>query len=133
MAGELDQAVRPVLLVKDDAAYRSALSGALRTAGLDPVEAATCLEALDIIEGEPGISLAVVGSYTPPHTLNALAFARMMKRKNRTARVVLMLHDPHDIDALDEGEAEIFAGIVLKLPDTVQTAAGILDSFGFRK
>ena len=76
---------REVLLVTADGAYLSALRGGLRAAGLHPVETATPMVALDITDEVPEIGLFVVDSDTAPGTLHAVAFARMMKARNRAA------------------------------------------------
>jgi len=121
-------ALREVLLVINDAPYRSALGGALRSAGLRPIEVATPIAALDIVDQAPGVDLAVVDIDTLPKTLNAVAFARMMKVRKPTARLVLTVQHADDTAPLDERETELFQDIVFKGVDPAATAAGILRS-----
>jgi DNA-binding NtrC family response regulator len=119
-----------VLLVDSDDAYRSLLARGLRVAGLDVVDVGSALEALDVLDLDPGIKMAVVDLRTPPGTLTGGGFARMMRHRNPEALVVLTAtsHDGHN--AFEESEG--FGEILLKAPDADAMAARVLGRLGLR-
>jgi DNA-binding NtrC family response regulator len=119
---------RAVLLIISDASYRSALADALRAVGVGPIEVATPMEALDIVDQNAGVDLAVVDISTPPKTLNAVAFARMTKVRNSAARLILAVAQAKDTADLDEHETALFQAIVFKGVDTADVASSILRS-----
>jgi len=119
-----DQCV--LLLVKDDAIYRSTLGHGLRSAGFHPIEAATLKEALDVLDRMPNIVIIVVRDM-PPHTLNVGAFASMVKRRNKSARIVLLADrmEP-DSDITSGFQTNIFETILPLRPDISAMTADIV-------
>jgi len=120
---------RKVLLVTADGDYLSALRAGLRAAGLRPVGAATPMAALDVTDKTPAIGLFVVDFDTLPATLHAVAFARMMKARNRAAKVILAVRHADDTAPLDEQERGTFDGVVVK-GDPAAALAAILGAAG---
>jgi ActR/RegA family two-component response regulator len=117
-----------VILVEDDDAYRYVLARELRACGkLDVIDVRLAMEALDHLDRDPTIRKAVVDLHMPPHTLTGLALARMMRHRNREARVVLMTAHP-DYLAIDE--AKLFGGVLFKKSDVAALVANIHDRLG---
>jgi CheY-like chemotaxis protein len=117
-----------VILVEDDDAYRYVLARELRNCGLEVREFRMALEALEYLDGNPGIRLAVVDLRMPPNTLTGFALARMMRHRDRDACVVLMTALR---EYLDIPEAEPFGEILFKIPDAVAMAELIAARLGF--
>jgi len=122
---------RRVLLVKTDANCRSELGRALRSVGFDPIEADTAMDALDILDATPDVRMAVVSSNLPTRTPNAVAFARMMKHRDKAARLILIAHQDwaHAIPGLAETETDLFDGIVARGANIPSMAADIVRLF----
>lgn len=120
-----------VLLIQNDAAYRSALAHELRCRGLGVVEVPSTMRALDLLDRAPHLRFAIVAADMLPNTLNAVAFARMMTYRNPDAQIVLVIATPGDIPVLDGPDADLFAGVVVKMGDIAAASSGILFLMGF--
>jgi ActR/RegA family two-component response regulator len=129
MSGTRHDAARRVILVEDDDAYRYVLARELKAPGVEVLDVRLALDALDHLDRDPDIKLAVVDLRMPANTLTGLAFARMMRYRDRDARVVLMTAHP---DYLVLPEAEPFGAVLLKTADTSTMAAGIHERLGLR-
>jgi hypothetical protein len=84
--------------------------------------------ALDILDATPDVRMAVVSSTLPVRTPNAVAFARMMKHKDKAARLVLITHQDRDdvFLGLGETETDLFEGVVERGVDIPSMAADIV-------
>lgn len=115
-----------VLLVEADPVYRAELARNLCRSGLRPIEIPTAMQALDVLDRTPEVSLAVVNVCMPPNTLNGLAFGRMMNNRNRAARIVMMLDRAADTELLDTVDQKILCGTVVKATDISAVANDIV-------
>jgi len=86
------------------------------------------MEALDILDVTPDVRMAVVSSNLPTKTPNAVAFARMMKHRDKAARLVLITHQDWAglIPGLGETGTDLFEGIVERRADIPSMAADIV-------
>jgi hypothetical protein len=100
---------------------------ALRSVGFDPIEADTAMAALDVLDETPDVRMAVVSSKLPARTPHAVAFARMMKHRDKAARLVLITHQDWDdvLLGLGETETDLFEGIVERGADIPSMAADV--------
>src|SRR5664279_2227592 len=87
-------AQKRLILVEDDDSYRYVLARELRACGLEVFDFRLALEALDRLDQDPAIRLAVIDLRMPTNTLTGFAFARMMRYRDQEATVVLMTAEP---------------------------------------
>jgi ActR/RegA family two-component response regulator len=122
----MNGAKRRVLLVEDDDGYRYVLARELRAMGFDVLEFRTAMEALDCLDRDPTLRQAVVDLRMPACTLTGMGFARMMRYRNREAKVVLMTGVPEHLDINDE---DGFGTVLYKDSDTGAVASRICQRF----
>lgn len=122
MGGIKSDTTTRMILVEDDDAYRYVLARELQAPGVEILDVRLALDALDHLDRDPHIKLAVVDLRMPSNTLTGLAFARMMRHRDRDARVVLITAHP---DYLEIPEAAPFGDILFKTADTTALATGI--------
>jgi DNA-binding NtrC family response regulator len=114
----------PILLVDADDAFRAELSRALAAAGRTVIEARTTMDALDVLDRHPRVRLAAVTVEMPPRHPPGSALARMLKYRDKTARVVLMSSQEHIVD---DAHLTDLGGCLLKAMDAVSMATTITD------
>lgn len=116
MRGTGTDAKKRVILVEDDNAYRYVLAREIEAAGkLEVIGYQLAIDALDHLDRDPTIRKAIVDLHMPAGTLTGLALARMMRHRDREARVVLITAHP---DYLEMEEAQPFGGVLFKTHDT---------------
>ena len=74
-----------------------------------------------------GVRKAVVDLHMPTGTLTGLALARMMRHRNREARVVLITAHP---DYLEMEETRSFGGVLFKTEDARALTGDIHERLG---
>jgi hypothetical protein len=85
----------------------------LQAHGLDVINVAWGLNALECLDRDPGIQFALVDLRKQAGARPGLAFALMMHSRNRKARIALMSTHP---ERLEFPEAAPFGKIRLKVP-----------------
>jgi CheY-like chemotaxis protein len=108
-----------LLLVEDVDGYRYVLARELGALGYDVVAFPLAMEALNHLDCDPDIKLAVLDIRMPTNTLTGLALARMMLYRDRGVRVILMTGYAGFIDI---PETESF-GKVLQKTDNIPALA----------
>jgi DNA-binding NtrC family response regulator len=111
-----------VLLVEDVDAYRYLLARELGSLGYEVIAFQLAMEALNHIDLDPDIKLAVLDIRMPANTLTGLALARMMRYRDMGGNVILMTSHSGLVDL---PETEPFGVVLLKTHDITALALAI--------
>ena len=113
-----------VLIVDPNDASCASMARALGRAGFNVVKSADTMAALDVLDAAPrDTRSAVVRLRQAAGKPHGLAFALMMRVRDKTARIVLLIDRPQDMNFIDNADKGVFAGILVSSTDNDAMAA----------
>lgn len=89
---------RTILIVEDDDAIRGCISDGMRMAGHAVIAVPTTTEALQELESNESIDLAIVDVLMPPGRPHGFAFGRMAKLKRPDLRLIFISGDARVVE-----------------------------------